>query len=128
MKEPVMLAPVKVHDLRKGDVIYTRKYHDYDGEKGRPAVVLAVASGSAIVAYMTAGKTEPSVLHIPAKVKNKPSTILLHRMASISLDRVMERAGRVSPDEMNQIDQGLAALYHLPERSRNANEQNRKTE
>ena len=114
MKEPVMLAPAKVHDLRKGDVIYTRKYHDYDGEKGRPAVVLAVAFESAIVAHMTAGNPEPSALHIPAKVKTKPSTILLHRMASISLDRVMERAGRVSPDEMNQINRGLALLYGLP--------------
>lgn len=113
MNEPVMLAPVRVHDLKKGDVIYTRKYHDMGGDKGRPAVVLAAYDGSAVVAYLTAGNPDASPFHIPTKALPKPSTILLHRAASISLDRVMERRGSLTPAEMEQLNNGLSLLYGL---------------
>lgn len=114
MSEPVILSPVRVPDLRKGDVIYTRKYHDMGGDKGRPAVVLASYDGSVVVAYLTKqGQKPETFLHIATNATGTPSLVLLNRISTISQDRVLNRAGRVNSGEMEKINVGLSLLFCL---------------
>lgn len=114
MSEPVIMSPVRVHDLRKGDVIYTRKYHDTGGDKGRPAVVLAAYDGSVVVAYLTKqGQKSETFLHIATNATGTPSLILLNRISTISQDRVLKRIGRVTSEEMGKINVGLSLLFGL---------------
>lgn len=114
MSEPVILSPVRVPDLRKGDVIYTRKYHDMGGDKGRPAVVLALYDGSVVVAYMTKKRQFYSPeFRVVTEATGTPSLILLNRISTISQDRVLKRVGRVTPDELGRINVGLSLLLRL---------------
>ena len=100
--------------MRRGEIYYVHKgiVTGSEQEGGRPAVIVsndANNRGSSVVevVYLT---TRPKVelpTHVSVKTSKYPSTALCEQINSISTERSGEYIGRLTPSEMEEINEAL---------------------
>lgn len=104
--------------IQKGDVYFTRKFNDPTAAKARPVVVISGNvhnrdSDSVVVAYVHAGRIFPDAPAVPIGCLRKNSCVILDRIATLTKDRFMEKAGTVTKDELLSMEAALCRVLEL---------------
>lgn len=113
--------------VRRGEIYWV----DFDAPRGseqggrRPALVIQNdignrASSTTIVAAMTSKQKASHPFHVEVSAlesgMNKDGTILLEQILTISIDRLIEIAGRLSSENMREVDKALQVSLGLSSR------------
>ena len=107
--------------MNRGDIYYiARSDHEAGSEQhaNRPAVIVSnnknnERSGTVEVVYMTTKPKSDMPTHVLIRTARKPSTVMCEQIHTVSTDRVMEKLGRVTDQEMTCIEQALAISLDL---------------
>ncbi len=102
-------------EIRRGDIFYIEKKNDTTGSEqwsGRPAVIVSndrgnATSGTVEVVYMTTKDKKTMPTHVLIHSATKPSTVLCEQICTVDVERIQNRCGRVTPEEMTQIERCL---------------------
>lgn len=106
--------------IKRGDVFYIH-YESVCGSEqsaGRPAVVVsrnAINSSSPVVevVYLTTREKNPSATHVEITSTDRKSTALCEQVANVSTSRFGDFKCRLSEEEMEKIDKGIAFALGL---------------
>lgn len=102
-------------DIKRGDIFYIEPYYTVGSEQhaGRPAIIVSNDannrySGTYEAVYLTT--KEKTTLPTHVKIASAPleSTALCEQIDTISDERIGDRCGRATDDEMWKIDKALA--------------------
>lgn len=105
--------------IRKGDIYYVRHYNSNPRKSGRPAVVLSGDrmnrdSDAVIVAFMS---MDPNAILDPfgvcIKSMGKRSYAITNKLSTITKDRLVNCAGRVTHEELTRLESSLCRALEL---------------
>lgn len=106
--------------FRRGGVYWIRSRDEWDGSSsplGRPAMVVSSDFGndhsdSLLVAFCTTGGRLMSC-NVPINCTEKASLVMCNRIAVIEKDRVGNKLGHASEEEMKKVDEALGMVLGL---------------
>lgn len=88
-------------------------------KKTRPALIVSnnaqnQASKRVIVAPLTSVVNKIYPFEVPVNIKGKESKVMLDQIRTLDCQRLGEKIGNLSPQEMNNIDKVLKFVLCLP--------------
>lgn len=99
----------------RGELYYVEPYQTTGSEQraGRPAIIVSNDmnnnySGTVEVVYLTTQPKADLPTHVTIRSTGRLSTALCEQITSVSKDRLGERIGELTGDEMQRIDIALA--------------------
>lgn len=110
-------------NIKRGDIYYIVGGTAVGSEHGadRPAVVVSNDIGNKYapvveVVYLTTGKKRRMPTHVSIGSSARPSTALCEQVVTVSKSRLQRRMGRVTEEELRQIDAALTTSLGIQER------------
>ena len=103
----------------KGDIVLLNfPFSDLSGKKMRPALVLAVRRAEVTVAFISSqvDKLEPDdLMLLPAAHTGltRPSLLRVAKLATLDRRQIQYGMGRLSTDELAQVDVAMRRVYQL---------------
>lgn len=117
---------INQNEIKRGDIFYfTEKPVTGSEQKGgRPGVIVSndvnnKFSGVVSVVYITSKNKMDIPEHVPIYSLHRPGIALCEQIHTVSVKRIKGRKGKVTPEEMAQIDKALIESLGLlcpPER------------
>lgn len=106
--------------FRRGGVYWIRSRDEWDGSAaplGRPAMVVSSDFGNdhsdmLLVAFCTTGGRLMSC-NVPISCTEKASLVMCNKVAMIEKDRVGNKLGHASEEEMKKVDEALGMVFGL---------------
>lgn len=106
--------------IHRGDVFYITKgpSSGSETESGRPAVVVSndinnANSNTIEVVYLTTKYKTPLPTHVVITTTGVTSTVLCEQITSVDISRLSDYIGRVSKEDMDDIDKALMCSLSL---------------
>ena len=107
--------------INRGDIYYIQRGGQYQGNeiaKDRPGVVVSADHLNAgerfvEVVYLTTQPKREMPEHVPLLSSGRCSTALCEQIFTVSVERLGNYYGRVSPSEQREIDRALAISLNL---------------
>ena len=101
--------------MNRGDIYYVARSYQENGSEqhgNRPAVIVSnnnnnQKGGTIEVVYMTTKPKSDLPTHVRIWSASKPSTVMCEQIHTVSKDRVVEKLGKVTDQEMAAIDSAL---------------------
>ena len=102
--------------ISRGEIYFIKRGNQYQGNeiaKDRPGVIVSAEHLNAgerfvEVVYLTTQPKREMLEHVPILSSGRCSTALCEQINSVSIERLGNFYGRVSPSEMRDIDKALA--------------------
>ena len=102
--------------ISRGEIYFIKRGGQYQGNeiaKDRPGVIVSADHLNAgerfvEVVYLTTQPKREMLEHVPILSSGRCSTALCEQINSVSIERLGNFYGRVSPSEMRDIDKALA--------------------
>ena len=102
--------------ISRGEIYFIKRGNQYQGNeiaKDRPGVIVSADHLNAgerfvEVVYLTTQPKREMLEHVPILSSGRCSTALCEQINSVSIERLGNFYGRVSPSEMRDIDKALA--------------------
>lgn len=113
--------PVQQCTARRGDVYYVNNNRGQCGNeirKDRPAVIVSADflnkySGDVTVVFMTSQPKKDMETHVMIDATGRESAVLCEQPTTISVERLRNRIGSVTEEEMRRIDLALRVALDL---------------
>lgn len=110
--------------IKRGEIYYIQGLPVTRGSEqwgDRPAIVVSNDTGNRFssvieVVYVTTAQKSPMPTHFDVNSTPKPSVALCEQIHSISKSRILSCCGKLTPDEMNALDNALKISLALHER------------
>lgn len=104
-------------NVNRGDIFYIQRSNSYQGNeiaKDRPGVIVSAdhlnAGESCVeVVYLTSQPKKDMNEHVVILSSGRTSTALCEQIYSVTMQRLGNYYGKVSPSEMREIDRALAS-------------------
>lgn len=107
-------------EIRRGDIYYIDKYPTIGSEQqaGRPAIIVSNEknnqhSATVEVVYLTTKPKADLPTHVTISSAPRESIALCEQVTSVSVDRIGDKAGRLTRREMTQVDIALLVSLDL---------------
>ena len=101
-------------EVKRGDIFFVRRYENIGNEQaaGRPAIVVSndISNTSANVfevVYLTTQEKTEMPTHVTIRSSSKLSTALCEQITTAGLERLGNKIGSCTADEMERIDVAL---------------------
>ena len=101
--------------VQKGDIFYILPF-DGGTRHYRAAIIVGVSKGhdKVSVAYLTSRNgVEKCATHVPIESSGRRSQAILEGVTTLPLDRLGEKIGQATPEELTAIDSGLCVAFGL---------------
>ena len=103
------------YDYKRGEIYYVANCETYGNEQfsGRPGIIVSVDGtgeryGVVEVVYLTTKPKMKLSTHVPINSSKYPSTALCEQITTVSINRLGDRFGQCTDEEMRQVDAALA--------------------
>lgn len=116
-------APLQRNDAKeiiRGGIYYVKKHYTVGSEQhsGRPAIVVSdvtsIGYGTiVIVVYLTTKSKQDRNTHVPIASSGRDSIALCEQLTTVDISRLGDFMGRVTPEEMTAVNQGIASALGL---------------
>ena len=100
--------------VSRGEIYYIEKYITAEGEQsaGRPAIIVSNAlcnthSPVVEVVYLTTQPKKDMPTHVTIRSTQRTSTALCEQISSVSKERIGDRVGKATSEEMRLVDAAL---------------------
>ena len=107
--------------MKRGDIYYIARADQEVGSEqhaNRPGVIVSndknnERSGTVEVVYLTTKPKTDQPTHVHIRSARQPSTVLCEQIHTVGKERIVEKLGTVTNQEMVAIDQALAISLDL---------------
>lgn len=108
--------------MKRGDIHYIIDNYTSKGSEqwaGRPAIIVSNDDGNVVstvveVVFMTTKPKNNLPTHVSIHATGKASIALCEQVTSVSVERVGDYMGTVSPEELRQLNIALAVSLGIP--------------
>lgn len=102
------------HEIKRGNIIYVSRTPVIGHEQfaGRPAIIVSsdeINEQAQIVevVYLTTQQKPKTATHVPIRSSKYPSIALCEQVTTVSVDRLGDRLGSCTEDEMRAVNMAL---------------------